>query len=693
MAGFIGEMFYRATGTVTYTTSTTMLGTFAENVQGGVVLPRATTATWSDTACYIVIGNVDGMPVSDALNGLNTTGTYIIQSYGKSVFIYAKDENDYLAAAYRFLEETLGFRAYDDDVVTFDYQDGITFDASTFNIVVESAFSVRSQTGATNPYKNAQRTMNGQDFWSMGPTAVDRTTGEERVWGVHNTMYWLPFETYGATYSDWYRSAVSRTYTKPDGTSGTYNAYDICYTAGGSSTADDTSVYDAMVSTLAGKMVDVLNANPDKTALTFSMMDDYSMDRCTCSGCSAISTSNNTAVALKFLSDVATAIEGALPGRDFELYTLAYYYLLNAPTAEELTAVGLSDGINSHVGVLYAPVRVADESLGLKANTKNQAVYDDMVAWSNLTDNVALWFYDTIYHNYMMPIDTFESMINWLAYAVEIFGTDVAWVTVNGQSRQYTQTAFESFKGYVVHRAEIEVYEKVVKGGITDAKIKAYLTELEGEFFNFTVSGSTKTFADGGYYGTATANEEMYNMYSSMRSYYQGKRDDGSTKAYEGNGASFGWSSDTTDMTGNTSEAYDYMTYGYLKYTATYKTWLAGNNNTTRCYFANFTTDEINEYMGYLETAMVSVNGLSDDNSMKKVYQQKVLIESLFPRFVICNGNHDNYWSGGFNHGGSYWTGDLSSARTAFKADCTSLGVTYYAEHGAMSDVFTKWGV
>ncbi len=690
-AGFIGKMFYRATGTVTYATSTTLAGTFSENVQDGIVLPRATTATWSDTACYIVIGDVVGMPVSDVIAGKDLDHTYLIQSEGNSVFIYAKDGNDYLAAAHRFLEETLGFRAYDDDVVTFDYQDGITFNDSTFDIVSTVAFSERGQTNAGNPYKVAQRAINSHDFWSMGPVGTYQQTGETRVYGVHNTLFWLPYEEFGSTHPKWYREAISRT-----GANGTYKAYDVCYTAN-----DNETERAAMVSALATKMVAVLDANPDKTALSFSMMDNYSMDPCKCSGCRKASDAkivnamkNNTAAALRFLSEVATEIERLRPDREFQLYTLAYYYLLTAPTDSELQKVGFDTtkahkGVNEHVGVLYAPVRVGVETLDLN-NSANSAIYNDMVAWSKITDHASLWLYDTLFHNYMMPVDTFESMLNWLAYAVQIFGKDVAWVVVNGQSRQYAQTAFESFKAYTVLKAEMEIYEKVVKVGITDENVKAYLLELEQEFFNFTGS-DTKTFKDGGYYGTAVANEAMYNMYSSMRTQYQSKRD-GNAQAYEGGGGIFGWlGSDTTSMVGNTAEAYDYMYGNGTKYS--YEDWLK-SDNTSSYYFANFSKTEINTYMTYLETAIASVNGLPESNSMKKVYQQKILIESLFPRFVIANGNHSSYWSGGFNHSGkTYWTGDLATVRTGFKTDCTNLGITYFEEHGAMSTVFTKWGL
>ena len=684
-AGFIGKMFYRATGTVTYATSTTLAGTFSENVKDGIVLPRATTATWSDTACYIVIGDVVGMPVSEVIAGKDLDHTYLIQSKGNSVFIYAKDGNDYLAAAHRFLEETLGFRAYDDDVITFDYQDGITFNDSTFDIVSVVAFSERGQTNAGNPYKMAQRAINSHDFWSMGPEGTYQQTGETRVYGVHNTLFWLPYEEFASTHPKWYRAAIERT-----GANGKYNAYDVCYTANGNATERA-----AMVNALATKMVAMLDANPDKTALSFSMMDNYSMDPCDCAGCKAVNTANNTAVALRFLSEVATAIATLRPDREFQLYTLAYYYLLTAPTDAELQQVGFDTtkahkGVNEHVGVLYAPVRVGVETLGLN-NSANSAIYNDMEAWSKITDHASLWLYDTLFHNYMMPVDTFESMLNWLAYAVKIFGKDVAWVVVNGQSRQYVQTAFESFKAYTVLKAEMEIYEKVVKDGITDERVKAYLLELEQEFFNFTGS-DTKTFKDGGYYGTAVANEAMYNMYSSMRTQYQTKRNGNNAQAYEGGGGIFGFGSSTTDMKGNTAEAYDYMKVGITgKYS--YEKWLTDGSDKS-CYFANFSKSEVNGYMNYLETAIASVNGLPDSNSMKKVYQQKVIIESLFPRFVIANGNHSSYWSGGFNHSGaSYWTGNLTAVRTGFKADCEVLGITYYEEHGAMSTVFTKWGV
>jgi hypothetical protein len=272
----------------------------------------------------------------------------------------------------------------------------------------------------------------------------------------------------------------------------------------------------------------------------------------------------------------------------------------------------------------------------------------------------------------MTPLDTFESMLTWLEYAARTCqNNNIAWVTINGQSSVWNPTGFEDFKSYTVQKAEVEILQKVtLTGGGADynAQIKAYLTELENEFFGRNEDG---TFTDKGYYGPAAANEAMYNFYKTMRSNVAKKCD--SISGYDG----FKGGNSTWPMTERSfTEALGYK-LGYM---------------------VNFTKEEIQGYMAYLETAMVAVQAWDTTDTAKDVAYRNVLQESFFPRFVICMGEHSDYWKNGYTTTAYNWstkaagkaTIGLAEMRTLFKNDFAELGNTKVAEHDSMDTVYNS---
>ena len=394
-----------------------------------------------------------------------------------------------------------------------------------------------------------------------------------------------------------------------------------------------------------------------------------------------------------FLNDVAAKVSAKR--ENYSIYLLAYYY------AEDPANVASMD---SHLGVIYAPISRTDTDKGGSGAVETKSIYagvnDEVRAriqeWTALTNKMAFWFYDTRFENFFMPLDTFSSMITWLEYAARTCKDDnIAWVTINGQSSNFNPTAFEDFKAYTVQMAEIEVLQKITASPDSinyTTQLNAYLLELEQEFFGFTGDGSTVgQFVDGGYYGPAAANHAMYWYYKTMRTNYQNKVGNG--KAYAGKN----WYGGTSlvVMEGTCGEYYDYVysgtSAGGTTKAAKFADYLSGNN--TYMYFANFTKSEINEYMNYLEEAILAVSEWN--NPAKNICYRNVLQESLFPRYIICMSNSSNSTYGfanGYSHGAEEnWSGSLADARTEFYNDCVTLGWLRYSEHNSLSLVFDKW--
>jgi hypothetical protein len=638
-AAFIAEHIQRATGTITYSVSTTNKGQIMETVTGGIRLTMTTAipADWSTSSAYIVIGDVDVVGAYKA-----GAGRYIIKTNGNTAFIHADKDEEYITAAIAFLEETIGYRGLSDDTVYYDKVVGGAVTMPSLNIAYDSAFNVRNSTNAHYTWKNDQLGLNGRYHFSIGPVNDNGS-----VAAFHNSIYWLDYQTNKSTHAAWFRTSGS--------------VIDVCYAAGGQQNSSNAE-YVAMVATAATNMRAILNANPGKTDITFSLMDN-DMTGCTCSVCKA----NRTNAAITFLNDVVAKIQeqDGNTDREFRIFILAYYYLIDAPTVD----------MNEHLGVIYAPVRMSAYEAKSIYDSANDGVREDIVAWAQKTENIGFWFYGTLYHNYMIFTDTYESMLTWWEFAartVKNAGGEITWVYQNGQNRQMAATAFEDFKHYVVAKAQVEILNKVTVDGSNanySAQVKAYLLELESEFFGFTVNGSTKTFKDGGYYGPAAANEAMYNMYTQMKSDYAGIKGNNDGTIYE--------DIDTIKysnwiFTSEANRLNDYLTKGK-----------------TDGYWGNYTSAMISKYMSFVETAQNAINGYT--GSMKTLYSQHILAESLSPRFMMCVAGGSSKSGYGFASG--YNGTSISTLRTELKADLAALGMTYYGEHYQFADVYANWGI
>ena len=722
LVDFLRDQIQRATGGVTYAKGSN--GQFTETV-GGLQLRKAAGATWNANARYIVIGNEDMRNAAGLATPVTSGYDYTIQEVGNSVFIFSNNEEEYVSAILRFLEEAIGYNGLSDDYVVYNDINGLNLaDKLTQTINGKVALANRESTRGILKAKEEVLGVNARmsEVWTVMPdlptSGVDHLS-KDYFSTFHNSILWVPkAEATGSDVTNWFTTA------NDDG------EYDLCYTARGNAES-----YSRMVAKAAEKIYAKLvaaGASATKNvSVTFSIMDDWSYDACTCSTCSSY---NDTALMLNFLTDVAERIEAKDSEMLFTIYALAYHCYEGPATAAELntaaaqfnydsdnkkTILDANGQLNEHLGVIYAPSPSpnTDNYKAAAAQsiyaTVNDQIRANMAAWDALTDNVGIWFYNTYFNNYMMPFGSFSSMLTWIEYAARLFEDDnMVWSFVQGQHSPRMTTGFDAFKTYMVQKAQIEILDKVTtdihvdgrndaKYSTYDTQIADYLLELEQEFFGFTGDGSAEgNFTDKGYYGPAAANYNMYQFYQKLKSEYAAMIGNKKAATYDAPFSSYLVNSAnyTTTMIGSTNESYDYIRYGnnYAKFDK----WLTSGTD-SNTYFANWTKSQINTYLGYVENAMVAVTKMTSVNGNKDVYLQHVMLESLFPRFVICNGNHSSYWYNGYAATAYNWyynspgsaTITLANMRSAFKMDCDALGITKYSEGGALSAVYAKWGI
>ncbi len=246
-------------------------------------------------------------------------------------------------------------------------------------------------------------------------------------WSVaknHNALSWLPYETYGSSYPNWYNGQSD-------------SDLDLCYTAHG--VAAD---YQAMIEAVKERIKEfvALPSNADKTVLMLGKQDET--PPCECSACKALVSSNGgySATMVKFFNDVMALVEAdaSIARTDFVISFLAYTEFETAPTG-----MTLHQRVVPMLALAYAFNYQADIM-----HSTNDAGRANIEAWANMSSQLFLWTYSAKFNNYMYPVDTF-AFYNENAYRY-FAQNKVTMITTQGSYDQTgTQTAWGNLKMYL----------------------------------------------------------------------------------------------------------------------------------------------------------------------------------------------------------------------------------------------------
>ena len=434
-----------------------------------------------DGAKYIVLGNEAlfnqaGLTLPWIANE-NTDVNYYAKTDGNNVFLMSRND-DYQPVLYYFLEEALGYNALGIDLIVFDKE--ITWDENM-------AFSVTEKSATAVDERLVGVTMTGNESYSLGFNGED--TFVEGFGMTHNTLKLLPYDTYAATYPEWYSSGTCAIQTEYGGATTNVNVSDnayrqLCFTAGG-----DSAKYGIMVKTLVDNLLPYLKAST-KTNVMIGIEDNHAS--CACGNCDS---SNPTNDYIQFLNDVDEELQTRNLGRTITLYSMAYWKYLEAPTTV---------ACNENVGVVICYTWMDNTTtLDDETSTVNTEYFNRLKAWSAKTDNLGAWFYQTNYLQYFFPLNNYKTLIDNYNIVHE-YGTDII-VNTGIADGEKVQSHFSAFKTYINSR--------------TMRDLSVTYEELEADFFGFTKSGDTIIYNDNGYYGSAAAAEIMHTYYLELVTY------------------------------------------------------------------------------------------------------------------------------------------------------------------------------
>lgn len=407
--------------------------------------------TYEKSMKYIVIGDSAlfaaaglTMPSDD----LGQTG-YYIRTAGDSVFLAVYASHGYQQAALCFLRQTIGYDMFSADMVVYE----------------KSGETLPDMDITERPDFEFHRGGNGESSataYGMGfNLASDIFIKVQEYW--HNTMYYLPYETYGNKddeenyHPEWYAAP---------GVAAESNQ--ICATAHGNAES-----LKKMEETVADTVYRHLEDNPDRYAITFTVMDNNNV--CKCEACTAEREKYGTdsAAYIKLVNNISDEVDKRFEKegkrRDYMLMIFAYQITAQPPAVKQADgtykAVAEEMKLHKNVGVYIAP-STAEYTYSFY-DAENAATAQAIEGWAALTDdNIFFWLYETYFGWYYMPYNSFDSIIDTYRYCYTKGNKHM-----NNLGQYYgseNPSCFMKFKAYLDSKAEFDVnveYEDV-KGAV-----------------------------------------------------------------------------------------------------------------------------------------------------------------------------------------------------------------------------------
>ena len=456
---------------------------FEEATLNALEIVKDTGLTFDESKKFISIGNTSlvtasSLVVPEKAKGVNA---YTIQTVGESIFCVGGTEYGVVYGVYELLYRMLNFEQFYTDCYTLDK--GVTDLTLDIYNITHSPDILRKIGSdgfmASNP--NVARRMRAPYTYtslSMGMGKIS-TTG-------HNTLHFLPHDTYGEEYGDyWYDNAT--------------NPQQLCWTSHG-----DPEKYEIMVNTFADKVKEVIKYcyADGKKYLVISNMDDFSS--CGCGACVDMYKKYgcDTGAFIIFVNKVYDVVMDWMrkdeEGKNYLIedftFRLSAYYKFEKPPVRYDEAlqkwVPIDNDVILRDGVIPDLSPIFTNYTRSIYHEQNKTYRDMFYGWDALSSSFSAWLYCTNFNHYMYPFESYNYMQEYHKMFAD-FGTEVFnYQTQNGNNGG--MTGFHILKSYLSAKLAYDV--------------DADMGELIERFFN-------------AYFGEAS--EDMLKFFNSVRAFFQ----------------------------------------------------------------------------------------------------------------------------------------------------------------------------
>lgn len=553
---------------------------------------------------------------------------YMIKSVGNSVFMKVNTLYGYQTVTLAFLREVLGYEWYSEDTIVYT-KSGATL--PDMDIVERPDFDLVNNWGLSAGAKLGS---------GMTKQAIFTTTRGSEF--CHNSFDYIPPATYndknaGANYHPlWFASDDKYQTANPDATQ-------LCYSAHG-----NQAEYDALLQTAYDAVMKILDAQPNASTLTFTREDKYG--NCECEICSLMAREYGslTATYMLFTNDLDDLVQAELQRRadetgakkrELTILFFAYRETYEAP-------VKGSDG-NYQVISAQVGENANGELKNIITSDGSQKVLPYKRTYENglrCNKNVGVFY---------APIDaTYEESFYHL------------------ENKKYAQT-FEKWA----------MVSERLYGWIYDTNFVHYLVPYNSfdsiaETLRFLKSNGCQ------YVFNQAQNQSVCTGFGGLKTYLNLTL--------------------SRDVNLNAGELTDKWFENYFREAEKpmreyYESLVAHMQQLEIQYPGIFytqrrTSAEQNKFwplakmQSWLELCDQAYKAVekykTTDPELYKALVKHIKVESIFPRFMIC----EYYY-------GYYDNNAIQQERESFYQDCEEIGLKYYAERVSMTGYYTKWGV
>ncbi len=393
---------------------------------------------------YIVVGCSDlfasagkEMP---SYKQLQSAG-YYISSYGNSVFINAYHHYGYEQAVRRFLEFVLGFDFINEDTVIYE-KDGRYL--PDMEIIERPDYEISL---ATNNFTSV--TTYGLGFSSSYPFiyAEPEEGSTLQRSAVHNVFNFIDPSLHtvynpadpDAFHPEWFSD----------------NRLQLCYNAHG-----DEESLELMVQAVYKSLKHSVDTYPTQTIINFT--DNDGIVACSCDACEEAvkrdgAISGSVIRFVNKLDDLLQADlekeaqENGTEKRTVHIQFFAYISTLEPPAVHVSEDPTLK--CNPDVMVMIAPLQGVMYTKTFYDDV-NSVFADNIERWTEYVDHTTAWLYETDYHHYLYPYNSYSSMMADYRFMRK----NGATVVLNeGQRYNKNVTCFGKLKEYLDSKAQFDV--------------------------------------------------------------------------------------------------------------------------------------------------------------------------------------------------------------------------------------------
>lgn len=388
----------------------------------------------SETANYILLGELAAQVNDNDYSGLTTETGYKIVRKGNLVCIYGRTIQGALNGVYGFLNAYTGLRFYTDEVYDYNVTENISISQLdiTFNPSID--YNMASGGTLTGCYE-----ANSSDYpWNyqhrLGFVTEHYVTGTS----MHNFLSIISEENYKAEHPNWFTTET--VYTSGNvATSEMFTTLNLAY--------NDFE----MAATIAASLANTIESDTYKrTFYCFSQPDKRGWSTTTASAAIKSQYGTYSAEYILTMNKVAQILDEQYTfDRPISLTLLAYGMALEAPDFNEDLQLYSSNDIK--VGVYFAPIDMSlyrsfdatEESLWDVANTYYKTEFNK---WAALTDELYFWNYSENIDNYFIPLDTISNMQSKYQLAASL---GVKVLKDQGQMGNKTSLDWEALKVFL----------------------------------------------------------------------------------------------------------------------------------------------------------------------------------------------------------------------------------------------------